>query len=283
MTIKKQLKKFSLFFLVLLVLAALTPAQQNLLLQTTLAAAIPSTPSTNPFGSSQTFIQVAAVPAGVTGITLNPTTTLNQQSQWQVYVDRELMNVVAINGTTIQVQRGVAGTVASPHASGTMALFGRSLWFYVNDPGGTPGSGAGAAGSSCVPASILVSPYLNVRTGAQWLCSSITNTWVPGWNNAGGDFFAATATVASVAGTTVPSGPIFTVTGVNAIVNWGIPLGFNGTAVGGGCFTTIPTAIWTWTAAGNITTAGTVTAGNSVPVTFCWNAVTSKWVPSRIA
>lgn len=255
-------------------------AQQNTLSQTSLSAAVPSTPNTNPFGSAQTFIQVAAVPTGVTGIQLNPTTTINQQNQWMVFVDRELMAVVSINGTTIQVQRGISGTVASPHASGAMVLFGRNAWFYNQDPGGIRGMDGGISGVACTPAAVLVSPYVNYLSGAQWLCSSITNTWVPGWNTAGPP--VATATVASVAGTTTPSGPLFTISGTNAIVNFAVPVGFNGTAVGGGCFTAIPTGIWTWTAAGNITTAGTVTAGNSVPVSFCWNAVTSKWVPSRI-
>jgi hypothetical protein len=278
----KHFKKLALAVLILLV-PALATAQQNLLLQTTLTAAVPSTPSTNPFGSSQTFITVAAIPTGVTGLALNPTATLNQQNQWQVYIDRELMNVISINGLVIQVQRGVAGTVASPHPNADMVLFGRASWFYVNDPGGTPGSGAGTAGSSCTAASILVSPYLNIRTGAQWLCSTITSSWVPGWNNAGGDFFMQTATVPAAAGVVLPTGPLFVISGAGAITGFTIPLGCNATAVGGCQFTVIAAAgsTWTWTAAGNIMTAGTGTAGHLF--TFVWSQSLLKWVPSSLS
>lgn len=277
--------KKSLKIAVLVLLAAIIPslsfAQQNSLTQTTLAAAVPVGTSQNPFGSSTTTIQLASA-SPATSLALNATTTLNGQNQWMLYIDRELMAVVSVQGNTVQVQRGVQGTVASPHANGTMVLIGRNLWFYGNDPGSTPGAGAGVSGSTCVPASILVTPYLNYRTGAQWICSTVTNTWVPGWNNAGGDFFAATATVASPAGVATPSGPFFSMSGTNAITGFAAPLGFNMTTSGGGCFVVNPTGIWTWTAAGNIAKAGTTTA-TLILVTFCWDAATSKWIPSRIA
>lgn len=279
---KNSIKALALTLLLAAVSSLPAFAQQNSLIQTTLAADVAAGVSQNPFGSSTTTVQVAAVAAGITGIQLNSSTTLNTQNQWMLYVDRELMAVVSVQGTTLQVQRGVQGTVASPHKSGTMVLFGRNLWFYGNDPGATPSSGTGVSGVSCTAASVLVTPYLNYRTGAQWICSTITNTYVPGWNNAGGDFFSQTATVASAAGAVTPSGPYFSISGALAITGFNIPLGFNGTALGGGCFVVNPTGIFTWTAAGNIAIAGTTTQA-LVLVTFCWNAATSKWVPSRIA
>lgn len=271
---------------VLFALFAVTAsAQQNFLGQTTLAAAIQGVYLGSVSGANvpaPTLVQVTSA-TSIVGITPNLSITASQPNQTYLYIGREQMRVTAVNGTALTVVRGVNGTVAVPHPSGDMVLFGPARFFYVNDPGGIPTAPGSISGVACTQANVVVSPWVNVRTGAQWLCSSVTGTWVPGWNNMGQDNLAATATVASVAGTTTPSGPLFTVTGTNAIVNWGIPLGFNATASGGGCFTAIPTGIWTWTAAGNITTAGTVTAGNSVPVTFCWNAVTSKWVPSRIS
>jgi len=260
-------------------------AQQAFLGQTTLAAAIQGQYLGSVSGANvpaPTLIQVASV-TSIVGINPNLSITASQPNQTYLYIGREQMRVTAVNGTQLTVVRGVNGTVAAPHPNGDMVLFGPARFFYVMDPGGIPGAGGGISGVACTQANVQVSPWLNIRTGAQWLCSSVTGTWVPGWNNSGQDNLTATASVASVAGTTVPSGPLFTMTGTNAIVNFGTPVGFNATAVGGGCFTVIPTAIWTWTAAGNISTAGTVTAGNSVPVTFCWNALTSKWVPSRIA
>jgi len=258
-------------------------AQQNTLGQTTLAANVNGQYLGSVFGANvpaPVLIQVASA-TNIVGINPNLGITASQPNQTYLFIGREQMRVTAVNGTQLTVVRGVNGTVATPHPSGDMVLFGPARFFYVNDPGGTPSSFGGVSNVGCTPANVVVTPWLNIRTGEQWICSSVTNTWVPGWNNSGPP--QATATVASVAGTTVPSGPLFTISGTNAIVNFGIPTGFNGTASGGGCFIAIPTGIWTWTAAGNISTAGTVTAGNSVPVTFCWNAATSKWVPSRIA
>lgn len=276
----KTLQKLLLSFALILGFAGIASAQQNVLVQTTLSAAIPVTPSSL-FSSSANTVQVASA-TGITIAQLNPTQTLNIQNQWVLYIDREEMLVTGINGTTLFVTRGYNSTLAAPHVSGTMVLYGRANWFYTADPGATPGSGTGISGVSCTAASVFVSPYLNVRTGGQWLCSTITGTWVPGWNNAGGDFFSQTATVASAASAVTPSGPYFSISGTAAITGFNIPLGFNGTAVGGGCFVVNPTGIFTWTAAGNIAIAGTTTQA-LVQVSFCWNAATSKWIPSRIA
>lgn len=278
MNMKNYFKKLALTVLFLLA-PALAFGQQNTLIQTTLAAAVPSTPSTNPFASSQTFIQVGAVASGITGIQLNPTTTLNVQNVWQAYVDRELMTIVSINGTVLQVQRGQGGTVAAPHASGTMVLFGRAAWFYIFDPGGTPGSGTGVSGLSCTASTVFVTPYLNVRTGGQWLCSSQTSTWVAGWNNAvATEWTAVTGSVASVAGATTITGPLFHITGTNAITSWTIPVGMNATSVGAASFCVIPDAIFTTTATNNIAKATTAVVNQTLCMT--WDAKNSKFVPS---
>lgn len=79
------------------------------------------------------------------------------------------------------------------------------------------------------------------------------------------------------AATITPTHKIHRVTGTAAIVNITVPYpGFAGTII------LIPTAIWTWTAAGNISNAGTVTAATT-PVQFTYNPVTAKWHPSRLA
>lgn len=282
----KITNKIAVLILALVAFCAPSFAQQAFLGQTTLAAAIQGQYLGSVSGANvpaPTLVQVSSA-TSIVGINPNLSITASQPNQTYLYIGREQMRVTAVNGTALTVVRGVNGTVATPHPSGDMVLFGPARFFYVMDPGGVPsGSSGDVSGVACTQANVQVSPWLNIRTGAQWLCSSVTGTWVPGWNNSAQGAGYATASVASVAGTTIPSGPLFTMTGTNAIVNFGTPVGFNATASGGGCFTAIPTAIWTWTAAGNISTAGTVTAGNSVPVTFCWNALTSKWVPSRIA
>jgi hypothetical protein len=281
------MKTFSKAFAVLALLFAPLSAfaQQNFLGQTTLAAAVQGQYLGSVSGANvpaPTLIQVTSA-TSIVGITPNLQITASQPNQTYLLIGREQMRVTAVNGTALTVVRGVNGTVAVPHPGGDMVLFGPPRFFYVMDPGGIANTSGGISGVTCTQANVVVSPWVNVRSGGQWLCSSVTGTWVPGWNNSGQDNLAATSAVVSAAPTTTPSGPLFTMSGTAAIVNFATPLGFNATASGGGCFTAIPTGIWTWTAAGNIAVAGTVTAGNSVPVTFCWNAATSKWIPNRIS
>lgn len=222
---------------------------------------------------TQTTLNGAISDIGAPTFTLASVTGLSAGNI--VYIDHEAIAVAAVNTTTLIVTgtRGQLGTRSTTHASGTIVMFGPVGGFQVVDPYG-----------SCTAAAQPFTPYLNAVTGAQWLCSSITGTWVPGWQNPLGNpvTWGQTATVASAAGAITPSGPYFIISGTAAITGFNIPVGFNGTLTGGGCFTANPSGIWTWTAAGNIATAGTTTAATT-PVTFCWNASTLKWVPSRLA
>jgi hypothetical protein len=184
------------------------------------------------------------------------------------------------------VNRGYLGTQASPHNSGAMVLiapqYQTTLAFGGNPTPNGLFSQDAPYGGSCVASGTPTTPWVNILTGAQWLCSAQTNTWAPGWQNplAAPPTWVQTGTVASAAGAITPSGPYFNISGTSAITGFNIPVGFN-TALGG-CFTAQPTGIWTWTAAGNIATAGTVTAATT-PVTFCWNVASQKWIPSRLS
>jgi hypothetical protein len=91
-----------------------------------------------------------------------------------------------------------------------------------------------------------------------------------------GNFTALSPTVAS-ATSIVASGRLFHVSGTTATQTITPPAGFVE-----GSITVIADGVWTWTAAGNILVAGTVTtAGGSV--TFIYDRATSKWYPSRLA
>lgn len=275
---KNILKLFALALLVLL-LPGLSLAQQNTLVQTTLAAAVPVPASLTP--GQQSLVQLTAA-VGITAASLNPTTTINQQNQWILYVDREEMAVVQINGTTVQVLRGWNSTVATAHVAGQMVLYGRANWFYQNDPGASPNTGTGVIGVPCTAATVYVTPWLNVRTGAQWLCSTITGTWVPGFGNPmiASNAVPTTALVIQ-AGALTPTGPLFHGTTNNAAVTgWNIPVGCNGTAFGGCSFTIIPDTVFTWTAAGNIAVLGTAVVNRAL--TFTWDATNQRWVPSYV-
>ncbi len=257
---------------------------QTSLTQTTLSSAVTG-PSMYSGGSPtiQSFVCLASV----TGISapLLPGTPVSV-----IYVDREAMGVFSVNTSSgcLTVNRGYLGTQASPHASGQMVLvapaYQTTLGAGANPlPNGLFAQDPPAAGA-CTPTATPTTPWVNVYTAAQWLCSTISNTWVAGFNNPlAGDFSGQTATVPAAAGTITPSGPLFVVSGAGAITGFNIPLGCNATAVGACSFTIISAAgsTWTWTAAGNIMTAGTGTAGHTF--TFVWSASLQKFVPSALS
>jgi hypothetical protein len=201
-----------------------------------------------------------------------------------IYIDRELMQVISVNTTakTVFVIRGSGGTQASAHAATGMVLIGPASSFYNYDPEGFCGTLPSNQGS-VLGNPPIVSPWINTRTGAQWLCSTITSTWTPGFSGPSGVAGSAVPTtlVASAAGVVLPSGALFHINGTQAITGFTIPVGCNATAVGGCQFTVIPDAVFTWTTATNIAVAGTAVVNKAL--TFIWDAVNSKWVPSYIA
>lgn len=274
------MKKLSILLLVLVACAGLSFGQ-TALTQTTLTTSVTG-PALYSGGSPVISQTVCLASATGIGNPILPGTPVSV-----IYVDREAMGVFNVNATSgcMIVNRGYLGTQASPHNSGDMVLvapqYQTTLAF-----GGNPNPNGFFAqdppyGGSCVAASTPTTPWVNVLTGAQWLCSAQTNTWAPGWQNplASPPTWIQTGTVASAAGAITPSGPYFNISGTSQITGFNIPIGFNTSF--GGCFTANPTGIWTWTAAGNISTAGTVTAATT-PVTFCWNAASQKWIPSRL-
>lgn len=235
---------------------------QASLTQTSLSAAVNGPAGYS--GTSQSF-DTSVTLTSVTGVVA----PVNGAIQSALYINKELMGVTAVNTTTkvVQVVRGFHGTQAQPHANAEMVLIGNNNQFYAVDPNG-----------ACTAANTLVTPWVNILTGAQWLCSTLTGTWVPGFGNPGtpGAPIALTAAVASVAGTTTPSGPYFHITGTNAITAWGIPVGCDATTAGGCSFTVIPDAAFTTTATNNIATA--VTAVANLAQIWTWDATNSKFV-----
>lgn len=207
-----------------------------------------------------------------------------------IYVGREAEGVLTWNSSSCSgvVFRGYLGTQASPHASGDMVLIAPAYQTNLAQGGNPVPNGLfqqdPPLNGACTAANTPTTPWVNVLSGAQWLCSSITGTWVPGFvNPLSPQSEGQTATVASAAGVILPSGPLFVVSGALAITGFTVPVGCNATAVGACSFTIISAAgsTWTWTAAGNIMTAGTGTAGKTF--TFVWSASLSKFVPSALS
>jgi hypothetical protein len=260
---------------------------QTSLTQTTLASAV-SGPSLYS-GTSQS-LSLTVTLASCTGLAAP---VLPGTPSSIIYVGREALGVFNINTTTCvaNVNRGYLGTNAAPHPSGDMVLYGPNYAVTVAFGGNPVPNGLfqqdPSANGTCTAANTPATPWLNVLTGAQWLCSSITGTWVPGFNNPLAQVSPGqTATVALVASAAnTPTGPFFIATGTTvAFTGFTTPIGCNATAVGACEFTifsaTANSAV-TWTAAGNISTAGTLTAGKAF--TFTWSPSLSKWVPSALA
>lgn len=238
----KNTIKFSIFALALAAQSAF--GQQNTLTATTLSAAVTYNATTFALTSATNIV----VPTVST-----PGSQLWIQDPGQTY--GEIATVLSLSGTTVRVSRTGGQTTA--HVSGAMVLIGNPAWFYKYSPTG-----------SCTAGSTYVSPWLNTNTGEQWLCSTITSSWVRGWGTPG--TAEVTAVVASVAGATAVNGPLQHISGTNAITSFTMSRGWNGEG-----FCIIPDAAFTATATNNIAIASTAIA-NKV-LCYTWDATNSKF------
>lgn len=279
----KTLKSFVLAASLVLVFAGLGFGQTSLT-QTTLSAAQGIGASGVNSGNTNTLSTIVSL-GSATGITQS----FNGQPVTFILIGQEVEGILTVipgQTTIFNVLRAQMGTKASPHPSGDMVL----AEVVTPQFGGFSGSGGlqtvdPPINGGCTASATLATPWVNVNSGAQWLCSTITSSWVPGWNNpfsgGPGGRSTVTAAVASAAGQVTPSGPLFHITGALAITGFLVPIGFNGTAVGGGCFVVIPDGTFTWTSANNIAIAGTAVVNKTLM--FCWDGTNSKWVPSNLS
>ena len=211
----------------------------------------------------------SVVVASATGITV-PT-----NSYTALYIDKELMTVIRLSGTTVYVIRGQGGTQANAHISGAIVwvLPATGAAFSFDPQGACTGSGAGAG-------VIQYTPWINQITGNLWVCSSVTGKWGPFYGNPGssGSPLQPSTAVASAAGLVTPTGPLFHMTGGNAVTGFNVPVGFRT----GYCFTVISDSTWTWTNANNIAVSSTATQTGTT-VTFCYDAASTKpFFPSHL-
>lgn len=267
----------SLMFLVVALSAA--SLGQTALTQTTLSADQGVGPASLPSGAQSPLNNTIAL-GSATGV---QTAAFGTQPVTYVFVDQELEGVISLvtgQTTIFNVIRGLSGTKQAYHRSGVMVLIGTMTPQF----GGVAGSGGfqqvdPPINGACTQANTGITPWVNITTGDQWICSTITNTWVPGFNNRYHPSLDRTTTaVASAAGLITPSGPLFHITGTSAITGFNIPVGFNATAEGGGQFCVIPDAIFTTTTANNIALASTAVVNKLL--CWTWDPTNSKFVPT---
>jgi hypothetical protein len=202
-----------------------------------------------------------------------------------IYVGREAMGVFSVNTTSciLVVNRGYMGTQAAPHPSGDMVLYGPN---YANTIafGGNPVPNGlfqqdPPANGTCTATGTPTSPWVNVLTGAQWICSTISKTWIPGFVNPLTTVTDVPNTAVASAGTILPTGPLFHLTGTTAVTTITTPVGCDATAVGGCTFSMIVdsgTASQFGTG-GNLEIGAAITTLSGKTYTFVWDAVQSKW------
>jgi hypothetical protein len=228
--------------------------------------------TTTTLGAAIDNVQQSLTVASATGITAQGTGATFQY----LLVDREILSVRGLPGgsTTVTVTRGQNGTRATAHISGASvtvipALNNPQFVNYVPSGqctrsqltyvplvvGGSVVQGANGSTYDC----------LGVTTAGQWVQTNDNGTPVLG------------TTMASTAGTLgLFTGTYLKVSGTNAITGFTNPAGIQP----GFTVYLEATGVWTWTAAGNILTAGTTTAAGRVFI-FVWNG--TKWAPVQIA
>jgi hypothetical protein len=187
----------------------------------------------------------------------------------------EAVFVNSVNGTTIGVTRGYNGTKSSKHISGAIVFAGPPPAFHQVDPSGEAIVVKGTASCTNEP----YTPYINYLSGHVWLCSTITNSWVPGFFNTAAVPGVTTA-VASAAGQVLPSGPLFHITGTAAITGFTSATGMGGLATStiGAPFCVIPDGAFTTTATNNIAKASTAVVDR--PLCFTFDQTQKLYMPS---
>jgi hypothetical protein len=229
---------------------------------------------------TQTRLSAAVTSASTTTIVVNSATgiTATQAAPTLLVVDNEAMFVNAVSGTTLTVQRGASGTAAKQHIVNATVLAGPPSAFVAFIPSGKCANGQGL---------FLYSPVVSIvgQEVKQWLCSTVSLSVVPGFRNGAPENSSVTTAVASAAGATLPTGPLFHITGTNAITAWGSSTSLGAVGMAGGSsdgqgapFCVIPDAAYTTTATNNIAKATT----GVVNVIQCWtfDATNKKYVPT---
>ncbi len=179
-----NIKKITLLFALFLAFAPFAGAQ-TILTTTTLSSALQGMGSVNgatPTGNMSVVIVASATgisaPAANTSLTSGLVAT--SEAQTYLYVDRELMQVKAISGTTVTVIRGMAGTGAVSHASGALVFIIPTTAIGVWSGNGFEAAGQGPSEpqGSCTRSNELYLPRIHFSSGIISDCNN--GQWVNG-------------------------------------------------------------------------------------------------------
>jgi hypothetical protein len=185
----ETLKRFSLFLLVCAFATALHA--QTMLTTTTLTSAVGNTVSSALTTGNLGMVVVASA-TGISAPTANSGNVAGLATSGgstYLYVDRELMQVESVSGTTITVIRGVGSTAAASHASGALVFVvpaaAAANWgvpFGTTDWG--PQGSCTRANELYLPRIAFTSGNISDCQGGQWMQGDSAQTTRPVWYRA---------------------------------------------------------------------------------------------------
>lgn len=237
---------------------------------------VPQVASAQGTALTATTLSTAVTSASATTITLASSTGVTAagslgQFNTVLYIGKELIGVNSlVSGTTWKVTRGLQATRPLTYLSGAAVLLGAPSGNFLS----ADYSAEVAPGSACVAINSLTLPLIYLKSGHSLDCMGVSGTQQ--WTITNSDERPTLGTtVASTAGVITPTGIVFTVSGTAAITGIAVPKGF----IPGMSIKVTPSGVFTWTAATNISLAGTAVVGKVI--IFVWNG--TSWFPSYIA
>lgn len=150
---------------------------QTILTNTTLSAAVPSTLQSTTTAGILSVITVASA-TGIAAPAGNTSGILNNITNTYLFVDRELMDVRGVNGTTITVVRGAEGTAATAHASGALVFVVPSAAMALALGGSAYGTSPANPSGACTRTNELYLPRIQATTGV--ISDCVGGQWVNG-------------------------------------------------------------------------------------------------------
>jgi hypothetical protein len=172
------MKRFAAVSSFLVVLASIGNAQ-TILATTTLSAAVGNTVSSALTTGNQSVIAVASATGNVAGLSTSNGATY-------LYVDRELMQVEGVSGTSITAIRGVGSTAAASHASGALVFVvpAAAVATWPSPIGNTdwgPHGSCTRTNELYLPRIAFSSGNISDCLGGQWMNGDSSQTTRPVW------------------------------------------------------------------------------------------------------
>jgi hypothetical protein len=149
-------------------------AAQTILTNTTLSAAMPGSQSSSVVLTGSLGIASVASATGISAPTPNSGNTYGpatSEAQSYLFVDRELMEVKGVSGTSITVIRGVGTTATTSHASGALVIVVPAQVLYGNNgrPAAAPAGSCTRANEQFLPRIDFASGMISDCLGGQWV------------------------------------------------------------------------------------------------------------------